>query len=302
MNRTLVLTLASLIAVTLSGCTGAPAGTAAIGDTATVNWTAFDLHSGAQVASGTDLEVEIGKGQSGLGRDFERHLIGQPVGQTFTFDSEADPSRPYGAIISTGRDQLAPGQAESSTDLATFQSVVGIDPVVGESFEFNGVFLAEVVALDGDSVTFRHLDHTAALDSLGIIVVTTVEDGELLFDLQANPGVEFVIPEPGPFSQGAPLEGLEPGMYRTRAMTETHILYDYSAQVINADLNRPLRFEVTITDVIQGEPAGFSEGGFAARTSPVLLADPAAVTLIHGAEPVAAEDEHDNHDHDGHSH
>lgn len=303
MNRTLLLTLASLVAVTLSGCTGAPAGTPALGDTVTVDWTAFDAHSGDEVASGQDLQFVLGSGGSGLGRDFERHLIGLPMDQAFSFVSESDPSRPFGQVIATPRDQIDPMDATADVDVATFTQAIGMDPVVGDSFEFN-VFKADVVGVADDVVTYRHVDHAAELATLGVVVISHVMDGMLHIDLQALEGAQFTVQEPSPFNPGSPLEGLVPGDYRTRGMTETHVLFDHTSNPIAADLERPLRFTVTVTAVQPAPAQEFSEDGFTARASPVLLADPAAVLLVQGggAPEASHDDGHDGHSHDGHSH
>lgn len=290
----------SLVATALSGCLGAPAGTPGLGDTVTVDWKAFDAHSGSEVASGSDLRFALGSGASGLGRDFERHLIGLAVGETFAFTSESDPSRPYGQVVMTPRDQIDPSDATATVDAATFTQAIGHDPVVGDVFEFN-VFKAVVDSIENDAVTYTHVAHEAPLDSLGVMVVTSVDEGIFTIDLQALVGTTFVVQEPSPFNPGAPLEGLEPGQYRTRGMTDTHVLFDYTANPISADIDRPLRFEVTVTAYTDAAPQVFSEEGFAARRSPVLLADPAAVLTLRDADIVVApameSAEDDGHDH-----
>lgn len=317
MKRTLFfLTLAAMTTTALSGCFGDP-NAAAMGDDVTVNWTAYDPSTGVPVASGQDLTFTIGSGQSGLGRDFERQMIGQHAGNTWTFLSEEDPSRPYGGVITTPRDQLEPFAAVQQIDVPRFTSAIG-EPTEGMTFDV-GFYQGVVQTIESNTVTYEIMprenqhDH---VDFVGIILRTEVRQGTIHQILEADVGVKFTVDEPTPFNPNPPLENLVPGLYVTLGMTDTDIVYGYSGTDHGTDLAIPLEFEVTLVTLTKAAPVAFDDSSFADRQSPVLFGDQEAVLALATSNAVHHADTdhsnadhshddghgHEGHDHDGHDH
>ena len=102
----------------------------------------------------------LGSGDSGLGFDAERGMVGMMVNDTRTIHSEHDKSRDYSQIITRER-WLGEAEPLSTTiEQATFEQNLG-EPTVGQVFAYNNLFQAEVVSFDGTEVCEYSLNREA---------------------------------------------------------------------------------------------------------------------------------------------
>lgn len=289
-----VFAIAALLA---SGCLGIPEGAPDQGDVVTADWTAYDAETGTEVASGTADGFVLGSGESDLGLDFERHLIGVPAGETVSFVSESDPSRDFTEQITTDR-VFGPHPLEVTVPRGDFTNFIG-EPSLGQRFEVS-FYDAEVTQVTDTEVTYRVLAEDGQRDPvafIGATLVTTLNDDDTMTQtLDPDVGATFDIAQPSPFNPNTPL-GLAPGAYRTAGADGDQIVYDYDPGMHAAIRDRAVRFEVTITSVEPAASSGAPDGDYGRRDSPQLLGDPSA------ARNTTDADHHDHgHADDGHTH
>lgn len=311
MNRLLVLLLATA-SIAASGCTGIPEGTAANGALVTIDWTARDPQTGEVLAEGQDLRFVVGQGGSGLGRDLERSVVGRQENQTYSFVSEDDPTRAFEEEVRTPQ-LLGSDPAQGEVPIAAFRRSIGHDPEVNETFEFNPFYEAKVVAVGETNLTYRfHLPGGEQRDPVGFVgavLVSRIEDGQLVRTLEPQVGARFTVDPPSPQNPATPL-GLEPGAYVTVGAEDGDIIYRRSSVADPALADRPVEFEVTVQEVqrLVGGTTELEEGNYGRRPgSPYLNGDPSTVRIgdHHAGEThddgAAHDDGHDD-GHSGHDH
>ncbi len=243
----------------------------------------------------------VAGGQSDLGSDFVAGVLGVPEGSDVTFVSRDDPSLSKSKTVTTPS-LLGRSPAEGDVDLATYEAQIGPAPAVGDVFEFNIIYDAEVVAVTEDTVTYRfHIEgerQEDPADVVGAILVSYIEGDELVRLLEPNVGATFEIAPPSAF-QPSPL-GLEAGSYRTVGMDEDdNLVYEVVSVRFPAVVGRDVEYRVHVVDV-SAAPEAEMEGAYGVRHSPVVRGDPATVG---GDRVLGGGHDHDDHAHDdGHDH
>lgn len=295
MNRLLVLLLVTA-SIAASGCTGIPEGTATNGARVTIDWTAHDPETGDVLATGTGLSFVVGRGESGLGGDLEQSLVGRQENDTYTFVSEDDESRAFSEEVRTPQ-FLGSDAAEGNVSIDAFNRSIGHAPEEGEVFEFNPFYDAQVVSVGETELTYRfHLEGGEQRDPVpfvGAVLVSRIEDGQLVRTLEPQEGARFTVDPPSPQNPATPL-GLEPGSYRTVGAEGGDLVYEYAPVSDSALADRPVEFEVTVVEVqsLTGGSTDLEEGKYGVRGgSPYVNGDPTGVTPL-GHDDV-------EHDHNG---
>lgn len=304
MNRLLVLLLVTA-SIAASGCTGSEPDTLAV-----IDWTARDPETGEVLAEGRGTQFVVGRGGSFLGDDLERSLRGRSAGENYTFVSRGDESRTLSEEVRTPQ-LLGSDAAQQEISVAAFNRTLGHDPMVGEVFDYNPFYQAQVVAVGAQNLTFRfYLEGGEQRDPVpivGAVLVSRIEDERLLRILEPDVGARFSIQPPSPQNPSTAL-GLAPGIYTTVGAEDGDLVYHRAAVTDVALLDEPVEFEVHVREVRQLTVVGtdLEEGHYGVRGgSPYVKGDPTSIRPLdhgevehtHGGETQA----HDGHD-DGHGH
>jgi hypothetical protein len=274
MNKS-VLLLPLLAGLAFSGCFGYPEGTIRPGDTVTISFDATDPSNGEVLAEGRTVSFVVGTGTSGLGAEVERQLVGHRENETVTIRSRDDESRSFRGEVEVER-TLNPFPAEGSLGRPEFEANIG-EPVVGDEFPLGGIYTAEVVSFDEANVTYRFIlegEQRNEFPTVGVVLVSHIEDGELKRRLDPDVGQTFTIQPPSIFAPETPL-GLQPGSYRTLGADDGHIIYQYNPAQDSTLLREDLDLTIRIT---AHQPADHTveprDGNYGVRKSPRVLGDP----------------------------
>ncbi len=280
MNRIIhILLLAALAAIPLSGCLGLPEGSADSGYEVALQFRAFDADSGETLVSSATGFV-IGSGDSGLGPQFERNIIGHKVNETFTFVINNEGPTRYPGEASVPR-ALSDVPLVQQTSHSTFISFVGLQPDVGLVFplaqdEHGNVLLEGRVLANDTQVSFRVLvedGQEIPAPEIGAKVRYGVIGDNATRSLVSDVGAVFGIAVPAP---GRPtLLGLQPGAYRSTGMSDTDLLFEFNSNYHYPQLlGRNVRYEVTLLGVAAGDEELDPDRRITERTSPVLRGTP----------------------------
>jgi FKBP-type peptidyl-prolyl cis-trans isomerase 2 len=273
-----------LAAVLAAGCMGVPPGAAGAGDSVTIEYTAYDLATGAALRENRTVTFTVGDGDSGLGTQVERSLRGHLANDTYEVTVRSDPTLDYSERVEANR-TLTPIPTEQTAPRADFARYVG-EPSVGQTFDAYGIYTGEVTNVTNDTVAFSVLAEDGQEDpvpSVGATLVTHVTQGALLRRLDPVEGATFAIQPPSPFQPTTPL-GLQAGSYKVAGATDTKLVYLRSASG-QADLvGRDLRVVVHVLDVAPVQAPVPTSGNIAAGGHTQANGDPSGV--LGGASPV----------------
>ncbi len=254
------------------------------------------MELGLMMSFAVSKEFVLGDGESGLGFDVERGLIGLGVNDTATIRSDDDPSRGFSKTVRKGA-ELGGGDVMRSIPRAQFEGSLGA-PSVGMIFQLDQVVSAEVISFDNDTVESRVTlqdgeDFDAAI--VGSKVVARVGPTKYTFMLEPTEGETFSI-QANPL--GTPLD-LPAGTYKSIGVDGDQAVWAFSSTPA-ALVETPIQVHVLVTDV-KVSKATVPEGDYGVRTSPVL--PHVEVIRGHGAEPHGdAGHSDDGHSHNGHTH
>ena len=278
MNRIPLLIAAVLLP--MAGCLGLPEGAVAPGDTVVVNVAAYDSATGELLMSNPQLTFVAGSGESDLGFEFERRLVGAAEGFEGTFRISNDPSLAWGDEVSV--EGVFEDDLIGTIDTTQFEQFFGA-PVVGETFNPQFSFYTfRVEAVENGTVTYRVMPEDGQEDAvphLGAVLVTEVDlDRDVMLQtLTADVGATFEVQPPTPFNPNTPL-GLAPGAYRAVGNEGNMIVYEYRAPGHPGLIGRDVRIEVSVVTVTAGagqavEPV---DGNVGVRTSPYINGQPSS--------------------------
>lgn len=247
------------------------------------------------------LNQELVLGDVGpLGFELERELVGAQVNQTLRVISRDDPTRDFHERVTADKwiSDLQP--LDQTIPRNTFEQNLGT-PEMGQVFQFNNLFEAEVTAIDDNEVQARLLvqpDQEFDASVVGGQVVARVLGDDYRFELVLVPGEVFTI-QSSPFSP-APL-GLEDGTYRSVGTEGDEVVWQY-ASAIGALVGRDVEFVVKVLEITS--PADEVLGDdYGARRSPVLAPGGAFGDDGHHHDDHGHDDHgHDDHGHDEHNH
>lgn len=266
-----------LAAILAAGCLGVPPGAADVGDTVTIEYTAYDLESGVALRENRTATFSVGDGTSGLGQEVERSLRGRMPGDAYEVEVVDDPSLDYNQLVEVNR-TLATIPRQQTAPRADFAQFVG-EPTVGQTFAAYGIYTGRVTEVTNDTVAFQieaEDGQEDAVPSVGAVLVTHVGETEITRELRPEVDATFVIAPPSPFQPSTPL-GLQPGAYLVVGASEDKIQYSRSASA-EADLvGRDLRVEITVVDVTEVEAPVPTGGNYGVRPSRQVEGDPSSV-------------------------
>lgn len=210
-------------------------------------------------------EFVMGAGNSGLGFDVERGLIGLSVNDTKTIISEEDPSRGFSKMVRKPA-ELGGGDIMRTIPRTQFQNSLG-EPAVGMVFQLDQVVSAEVVSFTNTSVEAKVTlvdgeEFDAAI--VGAKVVARVNPLTYQFILEPVEDQTFTI-QANPM--GTPLD-LAAGTYRSIGLEGTEAVWAFSSTPAVL-VETPIEVHVKVTKVTIGR-AVVPDGDYGVRTSPVL--------------------------------
>ncbi len=256
---------------------------------------AFDqavLNGGHAMALALNGAGTLGTGDTGLGADFERGLIGVQPGETVRIVSRDDASRDFVSKVRADKWVSEPQPIEQTIPRAAFEQNVGT-PEVDQVFKFNNLFQAQVVSFDDSEVVADLLVTPGQEFDASIVggnVVARVTEGMYQFELVLEPGAVFTL-QSTPFNP-APL-GLPDGTFRSIGTDGDEVVWDHTP-VARALVGRDIEFHVTVEEVT---PAALELGeDYGTRQSPVRKST--------GGSGIPLGDDH-GHDHGndhGHDH
>lgn len=311
MNKSVLLI--ALLLAPLSGCLGVPSGAIGPGASISAVVTVTDADSGETLMFSQGMNFDVGSGESGLGFEFERALIGKSDDYEGTIIIRDDPSVEWQGPVSAQARYESP--LVQQIPIQQFSQAFGT-PVEGETFSPpNSFFDYQVVAVSGQTVSYKPLPEQGQRDevpTIGAFLVTSVEGDTLIQVLEPNVGATFRVIPPTPFNPNTPL-GLAPGAYRTIGGDGASIQFEHS-HVSDPNLaGRDLSIEVRVRTVQSGgdpllEPF---EGNYGMRDSTTVngRANPTPdFGPLSSESPSPADGSDDGHDHgddhhdDGHDH
>ena len=282
--RFLPAVAALLVALSVSGCFGLPAGSAGTGDLVSIRYTATDLLTGETLRMNRSASFGIGSGDSGLGLQLERAVRGHVQGDSFDVVVKDDPSLDYSEEVFLNR-SLPSIPVHQNAPLAEFTEFVG-EPYANRTFEAYGIYTGLVTAWDNDTVEFDIVAQDGQLDpvpSVGAFLESHVVGGQVTRTLNPDVGATFTI-APAGFG-GSTLLGLDPGSYKVLGAAGSQIKLSFSTG--DQDLvGRDLVVHVTVVAVsAQAEPVP-TGGNYGVRESPQVNGDPHAAL---GQAPAGAD-------------
>ena len=190
MNANRLFVPLALAAILASGCLGYPAGSARPGDTVTIEYTARDPATGEAILLNRTALFPLGSGESGLGPDVERSLVGMQVNETRTVRSPAanrgfDGKQHLNATLGHG-----PGTTTVPTP--TLRQAFG-NITAGFSFSFNQYFNATVVSVGEAETTVRLVPNGQAQEvpDLGVRVRGIALGDQVALALEPMVGTTF---------------------------------------------------------------------------------------------------------------
>lgn len=303
----LIPVLAVLAVAALSGCVGYEDGTIGLGSTVLGSIEVQDL-DGNVVIPERVVNAIAGRGDIGVGLDFEEAIIGLAQGNTYRITVENDPSLAFDEIVKVDN-TFGPSPLVGEIPTSQFTGAFG-DLQAGDEFTPGQSFFSyRVESRNDDIVVYRALPEDGQrnpIDRLGATLVTYVnlEADTLTQVLEANPGQRFKIDPPSAFNPETPL-GLAPGAYEGYMTYEGQIAYRYSPALFAAAL--PDSFVVVFTPNSVVAPQADAEpmdGNYGVRTSYVIRGVPEEVGLTGMAtqDDGHADHQDDGHHDDGHRH
>jgi hypothetical protein len=244
----------------------------------------------------------MGSGDSGLGFEVERGIVGMLPDEVRTIESGNDPTRGFSQEIERPRWL---GNTESMLEMIErplFEESLGA-PTIGRTFQMTQSFDAEVINFTDTEVNVRLvIEESYPADIVGGLVVPRIVGDTFRLELVLTPGAEFNIAStPG---QSAPLE-LSNGAYRSLRTDGDNVVWAFSASPAGT-VGQPITVIVTLVEVTQGTVAGV-DGSHGARQSAVM---PSIIPELEGGHhadgdaTAATEPETEPADHadDGHGH
>lgn len=300
------LVILALSALALSGCTGIPAGAAGPGDFLTVTVTATDPTTGEALLDGVEVQLAMLSGNSGLGFDFERRLLGAAAGDQVRFDK--DPAVDYDQTVRV-ESSFDPIPLVADIGRNQFEGVFGPATAGMEFAPDFSFYRYRVEAVDNTTVTYRILAEDGQrndVPQVGAVLVTHVDEAADTMTQSLDPavGTTFQIAPPTPYNPTTPL-GLAPGSYVTLGATATQIEYGFANTQYPQLLGRAVHFQVEVIEIQQGLSVQDipEDGNIGVRNSPVVdgVVDPEpdfGAYLDLGDDGGAG----DGHADDGHTH
>jgi hypothetical protein len=275
-----ILLLAALV-VAGSGCFGLPPGSAAIGDTVSIRYSAFDADTGELLRANRTATFVVGSGSSGLGLTLEREVRGRVVNDTFGLTGRSDPTLQFTETSQVTR-RLSSIPMLQDAPRSEFDGSQFGPASVGKTFPAYGIYTGVVTLVNATSVSFevRAQDgQEDAVPSVGSILVSHVVGNEITRELKPVIGSVFSIQPPSIYQSSTPL-GLAPGSYKVTGSTDTHLLFSYTRLTSVDLLERPLRYEVTVLRVTPGTSTNVPEGdNYGLRNSPQVNGDPHSIAV-----------------------
>lgn len=284
----------SLLALAAAGCFGDAPGSAHAGDVVVVRYTAWDLETGQLLgeANTTTPAFALGSGESGLGLDVERALVGHRQNDTVEVRSSEAAARSYTQTL-----VLPPWFGEPPANHTVSISALHQDDIllaipVGGSAAVAAGLNATVIARDATTLVWqwdvREGQHFRVPDVEGVDYVFHPRGDRLNITLEGRSGAEFFIPaQPGlpDAAVQTTVRGVGAGHYRVLASSDGMLRFSYAPDT--PLFQKAIRVQATLVQVHtpSGVPAPVG-GNYGAHGSPQLVGDPAA--LGYRAPPPAA--------------